>query len=299
MRFHSRERLFEVVGFDAADVVRRGCVQGLHEQLQRTAKLNQTQVREKHHVVPQGGARPCELTWCPTVFRWSLFEVLGVDFIERTFTLDDLAAGASSFSWNRSATSWNWKSYDCLHAPRPRRVVVDICWMYLWNPSPLLVDTNLASLQDVDLLLVHRVSVLLQEAVALVLHLQQVSVLHGQSLSRPTFFAPRRRKDERFDGICSPCRQSEWWWRRRWTCEVSGSARCCCAACRASEPSSGRFPSGPESRQRERGGELLRRVSARKEFLSRRWTAPTLHSSSSRSRTPSLASIRSIHGWLS
>lgn len=69
MRFHSRERLFEVVGFDAADVVRRGCVQGLHEQLQRTAKLNQTQVREKHHVVPQGGARPCRLTWCPTVFR--------------------------------------------------------------------------------------------------------------------------------------------------------------------------------------------------------------------------------------
>ena len=42
----SREGLFEVVGLDAADVVRRGGVQSLHEKMQRAAELDQTQKHE-------------------------------------------------------------------------------------------------------------------------------------------------------------------------------------------------------------------------------------------------------------
>lgn len=48
-------------------------------------------------------------TWCPTVFLWSLFGAFGAGFAERTLILEDLDATASSFSWKRSATSWNWK----------------------------------------------------------------------------------------------------------------------------------------------------------------------------------------------
>lgn len=105
----SREGLFEVVGFDAAHVVRSRSVQGVHEQMQRRPELKDTETCEnrsrKHHDAPES---PAELTWCPTVFLCSLFGALGTVFSARTFTLADLAGTTSSLSLNRSATSWNW-----------------------------------------------------------------------------------------------------------------------------------------------------------------------------------------------
>lgn len=42
---NSREGQFEVVGFDAANIVWSGCVQGLHQHLQRVTELQEKQ----HH----------------------------------------------------------------------------------------------------------------------------------------------------------------------------------------------------------------------------------------------------------
>lgn len=105
----SREALLDIVGFDAADIMRRGGVQSLHEQMKRRAELKQ----EEEHVInpsvdtrsPAGGG--VRLTWCPTVFLCSLLGVLGVGLAARTFTLDDFEEETPSLSWNRSATSWN------------------------------------------------------------------------------------------------------------------------------------------------------------------------------------------------
>lgn len=43
----SREGLLDIVGFDAADIMRRGGVQSLHEQMKRRAELKQ----EEEHVI--------------------------------------------------------------------------------------------------------------------------------------------------------------------------------------------------------------------------------------------------------
>lgn len=105
----SREGFLVIVGFYAADIMRRGRVQSLHQEVERAAELKRER-HERTRTSVAGGERRAAAgpTWCPTVFLWSLLGALGVDFAERTLTLD-LEATGSSFSWNRSATIWNWE----------------------------------------------------------------------------------------------------------------------------------------------------------------------------------------------